>query len=76
MLGESADSIDGPIVPTSMDLEPHETKRRIRADLNLSEACYFVLLGIAEKLQPGTFVQIAGNPAWIEERLIELFERF
>jgi len=51
-------------------------KRRIRNDMGLQEGCFLCLLGLAEKLKPGIYVATAGNPIWIEERLIELFERF
>jgi len=54
-----------------------ETKKRIRNDLGLREdSCFNLLLGIAEKLKPGIYYTVVGNQAWIEEKLIELFERF
>jgi hypothetical protein len=56
--------------------DPRETRRRIRHDLSLSEQDFLALLGLAEQLQSGSFVAIAGNPAWIEEKLIEFFEQF
>lgn len=39
-----------------------------------SEQDFSVLLGIAEKLAPGTYVTLAGDPTAIEEKFIELFE--
>jgi len=54
-----------------------ETKKKIRNDLGLREdSCFNLLLGIAEKLKPGIYYTVVGNQAWIEEKLIELFERF
>jgi len=51
--------------------------KRIRVDLALtSEADFSVLLGIAEKLKPGIYVALAGDPTTIEEKFIELFESF
>jgi len=56
---------------------PPQTKKRIRTDLGLpDESCFNLLLGIAEKLKPGIYFAVNGNSAWIEEKLIELFERF
>ena len=37
---------------------------------------YNVMLGIAEKLAPGIYVKIAGDPESMEERFMELFENF
>jgi len=40
------------------------------------EADFSVLLGIAEKLSPGIYVALAGDPASIEAKFVELFESF
>jgi len=51
--------------------------KKIRIDLDISsEADFSVLLGIAEKLSPGIYVALAGDPASIEEKFVELFESF
>eukprot|EP01113_Clastostelium_recurvatum_P002350 TRINITY_DN1097_c0_g1_i4.p1 TRINITY_DN1097_c0_g1~~TRINITY_DN1097_c0_g1_i4.p1 ORF type:complete len:649 (-),score=122.12 TRINITY_DN1097_c0_g1_i4:12-1958(-) len=51
--------------------------KRVRADLGLTgDQDFWLLLGIAEKLWPGIYVTLAGDPAYIEERFIELFESF
>jgi len=68
-----------PITPREPKEEAlsRETKKRIRNDLGLREdTCFNLLLGIAEKLKPGIYYTVVGNQAWIEEKLIELFERF
>ena len=53
-----------------MKRDGSETRRRMRHDLALSDADFLALLGLADLLQPGTFVAVAGNPAWIEEKLV------
>jgi len=51
--------------------------KKIRFDLDIaSEADFSVLLGIAEKLEPGIYIALAGDPASIEEKFVELFESF
>jgi hypothetical protein len=50
--------------------------KRIRQDLDLSEPCYYVMLGLAELIKPGIFRALAGDPASQELRWIELFESF
>jgi len=51
--------------------------KKIRVDLDISsEADFTVLLGIAEKLSPGMYVALAGDPASIEAKFVELFESF
>jgi hypothetical protein len=51
--------------------------KKIRIDLDITtEADFSVLLGIAEKLEPGIYVALAGDPASIEEKFVELFESF
>jgi len=58
------------IIPTS-------TIKKLRTDLQLTvDGDYAVLLGLAEKLSPGIYADLAGDPASIEERFIELFESF
>lgn len=43
-------------------------------DLDLtSEADFSVLLGIAEKLSPGIYVALAGDPQLIAEKVMEIF---
>jgi len=74
----------GPVSPRNLTeqsnpdlLMTRETKKRIRNDLGLREdSCFNLLLGIADKLKPGIYYTVVGNQAWIEEKLIELFERF
>jgi len=51
-------------------------KKHVRGGLAVSEVDFLLLLGIAEKILPGSYVNMTGNPAWIEEKLIELFEQF
>lgn len=54
-----------------------ETIQRIRQDLKLSaDADFLVILGVAEKLSPGIYTTLAGDPLLMEERFIELFESF
>jgi hypothetical protein len=36
----------------------------------ISDVDFTLLLGIAEKLLPGSYVNMTGNPAWIEEKLV------
>ncbi len=49
--------------------------RKIRMDLDLNtEPDFTVLLGVAEKLSPGIYVALAGDPATIAEKVIEIFE--
>jgi hypothetical protein len=49
--------------------------KKIKTDLELfSESDFTVLLGIAEKLSPGIYVALAGDPATIAEKVIEIFE--
>jgi len=51
--------------------------KKIRSDLDLTaESDFAVLLGIAEKLSPGMYVALAGDPASIEAKFVELFESF
>jgi hypothetical protein len=51
--------------------------KRIRTDLSIPhDADFDVLLAIAEKLRPGSYVTLAGDPTTIEEKFIELFESF
>jgi len=51
--------------------------KKIRADLDLNnDADFTVLLGIAEKVSPGIYVALAGDPASIEAKFVELFESF
>eukprot|EP01117_Protostelium_nocturnum_P018020 TRINITY_DN7438_c0_g1_i1.p1 TRINITY_DN7438_c0_g1~~TRINITY_DN7438_c0_g1_i1.p1 ORF type:complete len:491 (-),score=132.98 TRINITY_DN7438_c0_g1_i1:194-1666(-) len=54
------------------------TVKKIRVDMELSiESDFYLLLGIAEKLFPGIYVMLAGDPAFfIELKFIELFESF
>jgi len=48
--------------------------KKIRTDLSLTnEADFAVLLGLAEKLKPGVYVTLAGDPTTIEEVLDVLF---
>ena len=35
---------------------------------------FYALLAVAEKIQPGIFVKVAGNPAFIEEKLVRHFQ--
>jgi hypothetical protein len=54
-----------------------EVMQRIREDLKLSaDADFLVILGMAEKLSPGIYTTLAGDPLLMEERFIELFESF
>jgi len=51
--------------------------KKIRLDLEMSsEADFSIVLGIAEKLSPGIYVALAGDPASIELKFVELFESF
>jgi len=51
--------------------------RKIRQDLDLtSDSDFAVLLGIAEKLSPGIYVALAGDPASIQQKFVELFDSF
>eukprot|EP01121_Diplochlamys_sp_Union-15-3_P015612 TRINITY_DN5203_c0_g1_i1.p1 TRINITY_DN5203_c0_g1~~TRINITY_DN5203_c0_g1_i1.p1 ORF type:complete len:318 (-),score=52.49 TRINITY_DN5203_c0_g1_i1:50-1003(-) len=50
--------------------------KKIRQDLDLSEADFTVLLGLAEKMSPGIYVTLVGDPGKIERKFIELFESF
>jgi len=50
--------------------------KKIRQDLDLSDQCFTVLLGIAEKMSPGIYITLVGDPGKIEEKFIELFESF
>jgi len=55
----------------------HTIVKKVRADLDLgNENDFGVLLGISEKLSPGIYVALAGDPASIEEKFVELFESF
>lgn len=54
-----------------------ETIQRIREDLKLTaDADFLAVLGVAEKLSPGVYMTLAGDPLLMEERFIELFESF
>jgi len=44
-------------------------------DLN-EEADFLVLLAIAERLSPGIYVTLQGNPAALQEEITKLFESF
>jgi hypothetical protein len=37
---------------------------------------FLVLLGVAEAMQPGTYVRLAGDPDVLESKFVELFESF
>ncbi len=51
--------------------------RKIRAELDLNEeADFLVLLAIAERLSPGIYVTLQGNPAALQEEITKLFESF
>eukprot|EP01094_Clydonella_sp_ATCC50884_P019516 TRINITY_DN3832_c0_g1_i1.p1 TRINITY_DN3832_c0_g1~~TRINITY_DN3832_c0_g1_i1.p1 ORF type:complete len:535 (-),score=109.93 TRINITY_DN3832_c0_g1_i1:767-2185(-) len=53
------------------------TIKRMRGDLELaSDLDFELLLAIAERYSPGTYVKVAGDPAIIEEVFLELFESF
>ncbi|PRP80754.1 hypothetical protein PROFUN_11494 [Planoprotostelium fungivorum] len=54
------------------------TVKKIRVHMDLGqESDFYLLLGIAEKLFPGIYVMLAGDPAFfIELQFIELFESF
>jgi hypothetical protein len=53
------------------------TIQSIRDDLKLSaDADFLVVLGVAEKLSPGIYLILAGDPLLMEERFMELFESF
>jgi hypothetical protein len=71
---DDADAVPGTAgdAPWECALDPRDTRHRIRADLSLSDADYLALLGLADILQPGTYVAVAGNPAWIEEKLVPI----
>eukprot|EP01127_Copromyxa_protea_P013349 TRINITY_DN3587_c0_g1_i3.p1 TRINITY_DN3587_c0_g1~~TRINITY_DN3587_c0_g1_i3.p1 ORF type:complete len:277 (+),score=27.73 TRINITY_DN3587_c0_g1_i3:47-877(+) len=51
-------------------------KKSVMRGLGISEVDFSVLLGITEKIVPGSYVNMTDNPAWIEKKLIELFEQF
>lgn len=51
--------------------------KKLRTDLDLlPDADFLLLLGVAERLSPGIYFALAGDPATIEEKFIELFESF
>eukprot|EP00002_Diphylleia_rotans_P041212 TRINITY_DN9975_c0_g1_i1.p1 TRINITY_DN9975_c0_g1~~TRINITY_DN9975_c0_g1_i1.p1 ORF type:complete len:626 (+),score=101.92 TRINITY_DN9975_c0_g1_i1:83-1960(+) len=52
-------------------------KEKIRAQLGIiSDLDYNILLCVAERLQPGTYLMLNGDPAVLEERFLELFNSF
>lgn len=56
---------------------PDNVVTRLRTDLGAREASDFsVLLGIAERLRPGSYHALGGDPSRIEEQLRDLFESF
>jgi hypothetical protein len=56
---------------------PDNVVKRLRADLGARDASDFsVLLGMAERLRPGSYQALGGDPSRIEEQLRELFESF
>ena len=61
----------------SADILESSALKKMRQDLELtSDADFFLLLGVAERLSPGIYFALAGDPATIEEKFIELFESF
>eukprot|EP00004_Rigifila_ramosa_P006273 TRINITY_DN1696_c0_g1_i2.p1 TRINITY_DN1696_c0_g1~~TRINITY_DN1696_c0_g1_i2.p1 ORF type:complete len:408 (+),score=107.64 TRINITY_DN1696_c0_g1_i2:180-1403(+) len=53
------------------------TLKRMKSELGiLSDQDLAVYLGIAEKLQPGIYTALHGDPITIEEKFLELFESF
>jgi len=44
--------------------------RNIREALNVTEECFAVLLGIAEKLSPGIYTTLSGDPGSIEQKFV------
>lgn len=80
MAGATAAST-APTLPPSMQYSVELSAnpaviKRIRQDLDLTEPCYYVMLGLAELIKPGIFRALAGDPASQELRWIELFESF
>jgi hypothetical protein len=56
---------------------PEHLVKRLRADLGARDAADFsVLLGIAERLRPGSYHALGGDPSYIEEQLLDMFESF
>lgn len=56
---------------------PDNVVKRLRSDLGARDANDFsVLLGMAERLRPGSYQALGGDPSRIEEQLRELFESF
>jgi len=51
--------------------------RKILADLCLEELTqFYVVLGTAEKLQPGVYSQALGDTLTMEDRLTEMIDSF
>ncbi len=49
----------------------------MRAELELEpEQDFLVVLAVAERLSPGIYATLVGNPAALEDKFIELFESF
>jgi hypothetical protein len=49
----------------------------MRAELELEpEQDFLVVLAVAERLSPGIYTTLVGNPAALEDKFIELFESF
>jgi hypothetical protein len=51
--------------------------KRLREDLNLvADEDYLVLLSIAERLSPGVYFRVEGNPDLLPGLILEVFQSF
>jgi len=56
---------------------PQTVLRKILQDLSLTEQSLFLMvLGTAEKLQPGTYFRTLGDPLSMEDKFREMIDSF
>lgn len=65
-------TIEGPSITL-----PQGQLRKMLQDLGLMEqALLFMILGIAEKLAPGTYIRTLGDPLSMEDKFREMIDSF
>lgn len=66
-----------PTIRTNREFLEATVTRKIRAELDMNdEADFLVLLAVAERLSPGIYITLQGNPAALQEEITKLFESF
>lgn len=51
-------------------------QRNIKLDLNLADNDFLIIVAVAERLKPGIFVDLFGDPHVLEEKITSVFKNF